>query len=431
MSDNGLPEGWSREQLERTVKLNPESFNPENHGEETFSYLALSNVSDGRIQEVQEVPCEDAPSRARRRVREGDVLIGTVRPPQRSHAIVPPELDGAVCSTGFCVVRCGDGINPRYVLEYVLSHDFFTQMMGFVAGSGYPAVKNSDVGLMKTTNPPLPEQRKIASVLYTVDQAIQQTEAIIEQTERVKQGVEKKILREGLNHDEYQEVKVPMLPEKWRIPKNWNLTFMEDLTTKITDGAHQTPTYVSEGVPFLKVEDIKESTIDWEDVSRIPQEEHEKLTSRSNPQKGDILLSKNGTIGITKVVDWEREFSHFVSLCLIRPDEEKILTEYVAAILESPICMHQAKVRSKKNTVTNLHLEEIRRFSVPVPPKDEQKKIIAIIDSLQSSVDSEKRRKLQLERLKKGLMQDLLTGAVRTKDRDIPVVDAVQEVEAT
>jgi restriction endonuclease S subunit len=218
-----------------------------------------------------------------------------------------------------------------------------------------------------------------------------------------------------------------MLPEKWEIPNQWDLEFLENISSLITDGAHQTPTYVESGIPFLKVEDIKQDYIKWDSVARIPQEEHEKLTQRSDPTEGDILLSKNGTIGISKVVDWNREFSHFVSLALIRPHQDTILPDYLATLLESRICMRQAKARSKTGTVTNLHLEEIEKLSIPVPPISEQKEILEKVSAVEDCINSERKYLNRLQRLRQGLMQDLLSGTVRTTDTNIEVPQEIAQ----
>ena len=82
-----------------------------------------------------------------------------------------------------------------------------------------------------------------------------------------------------------------------------------DICNLITDGTHFTPTYVSVGVPFLRVTDITESN---DSKKFIPKEEHLELIKRCNPQKGDILYTKNGTIGVAKKIDWDYEFSVFV-----------------------------------------------------------------------------------------------------------------------
>ena len=127
----------------------------------------------------------------------------------------------------------------------------------------------------------------------------------------------------------------------------------------------------------------------------------------AKPEKGDVLLSKNGTIGITKVVDWDEEFSIFVSLCLIKPDTEQISAEYLCEILRSDFTLNQVKMRSKQGTVTNLHLVEIRDFDIPVPKISEQKKIIEILSAVDEKISVNKKLKEKLTLLKKGLMQGI------------------------
>ena len=100
------------------------------------------------------------------------------------------------------------------------------------------------------------------------------------------------------------------------IHPDWPVFELNEVSTKITDGAHFTPTYVETGVPFLRVTDITESNTS---KKFIPQEEHDELIKRCRPEKWDVLYSKNGTIGIAKLVDWDWEFSIFVSLALV-PD---------------------------------------------------------------------------------------------------------------
>jgi len=95
------------------------------------------------------------------------------------------------------------------------------------------------------------------------------------------------------------------------IHPDWPVTELSEVSTKITDGAHFTPTYTETGVPFLRVTDITESNTS---KKFIPQEEHNELIKRCRAEKGDVLYSKNGTIGIAKLIDWDWEFSIFVSL---------------------------------------------------------------------------------------------------------------------
>jgi len=154
-----------------------------------------------------------------------------------------------------------------------------------------------------------------------------------------------------------------------------------ELCKKITDGVHITPTYVVEGVPFLRVTDIQDDEIDWPSVKRIPQKEYAEITRRVRAEIGDILYSKNGTIGIAKEVMWQRPFAHFVSLALLKPKRDLVNSTFLTSWLNTPEALQQATGHSKTLTVTNLHLNEIEKISVPLPLVKDQQKLVALIES--------------------------------------------------
>ncbi|QCX32594.1 hypothetical protein FDN13_02160 [Caloramator sp. E03] len=208
------------------------------------------------------------------------------------------------------------------------------------------------------------------------------------------------------------------LTEIGEIPKEWEVDKLENLVDKITDGTHSTPNYQDEGIPFLRVTDIQKNNIDWNNVKYISQEEHLELIKRCNPEKGDILYSKNGTIGIAKIIDWDREFSIFVSLCLIKIKKEKskINNVFLSYFLNSEKCMKQIKLRAKQGTVTNLHLEEIRELDIPIPPLSEQQKIADILSTVDEQIENVDKLIEKTKELKKGLMQRLLTKGIVHKE---------------
>ncbi|HJP46535.1 restriction endonuclease subunit S [Acinetobacter venetianus] len=146
---------------------------------------------------------------------------------------------------------------------------------------------------------------------------------------------------------------------------------LSECCTKITDGAHHTPTYTDKGIPFLRVTDIT-TELNWNKVKYIPQKEHEDLIKRCKPEKGDVLYSKNGTIGVPKLVTWDKDFSIFVSLALLKVKKETLRSEFLESFLLTPRALEQARKHSKTGTVTNLHLIEIREMQIPVPSLIEQ-----------------------------------------------------------
>src|SRR6266536_483461 len=136
------------------------------------------------------------------------------------------------------------------------------------------------------------------------------------------------------------------------IPEDWEVQPLSKLTHQIIDGTHHTPRYVNSGVPFLRVTDIQHSEIDFSDLKFISPEEHQLLKRRCNPEKGDFLLSKNGTIGIPKIVAWDWEFSIFVSLALLKLKTKCLSARYLYQFFKSDYLSDQIRRRSKQGTVT-------------------------------------------------------------------------------
>jgi type I restriction enzyme S subunit len=421
-----LPIDWKAERLESVCDINPDSFSPDGENG-TFEYISLSDASEGVVLESKSVSIEEAPSRATRRVEEGDVLVGTVRPKQTSHGFVTEEHGGKVCSSGFGVLRAGESVNSQFLRQEVLSHRFFRQMMAYVAGSGYPAVKLSDLEKHRVAVPPLPEQRKIASVLYTVDQAIQKTEAIIEQARRAKRGLVKDLMTRGVGHDRYK--KVHLGPKSFRVPASWKCPRLEEISHKITDGAHITPDYVEEGIPFLSTKNIDpfEEHFDFSGYERyVTKEDHRKLNEKCDPNRGDVLICRRATIGPAQLVRTDDPFSIFVGLGMIKP-RKSVMGEYLEQFFNWEPIIKMLNVKSPGSTMKTLNLSTLRKQRIPLPPLPEQEEIVGLLSSVDEEVSNAKDEKKRLERLKKGLMQDLLTGEVRTADK---AIDVLEDVEA-
>lgn len=165
-----------------------------------------------------------------------------------------------------------------------------------------------------------------------------------------------------------------------KIPINWRITKLKYITNKIIDGTHFTPSYANEGIPFLRMMDIQNKEIDLNNCKYITPSDHDVLSKQIKPEKGDFLLSKNGTIGITKVVDWDFPFSFFVSICLIRFKIEFAKPEYFEYFFQSNLVSMQLFENTKTTSVTNLHLNKISELVVIIPPISEQISILDYLD---------------------------------------------------
>lgn len=292
---------------------------------------------------------------------------------------------------------------------YYFAENFIKQARKYNSKTSVDSVRRHMITEMKIPIPPIAEQKKIIEILSAADEQIEKTNQLIEKTKELKKGLMQKLLTKGINHNEFKKTGLG------EIPAGWEIDNLENLTLKITDGAHHRPTYLEEGIPFLRVTDIQTREIHWNETKKISVEEHNALIKRCHPEKGDILLSKNGTIGLTKLIDWENEFSIFVSLCLIKvhKSNSKVLPEFLIPFFESSVCQRQFKDSSKQGTVTNLHLVEIRKLLIPLPSIEEQRKIADISLSIDNQIEAYEKEKEKQKQLKKVLLQKILTGEIR------------------
>lgn len=131
-----------------------------------FRYVELGGVDGklGRVVRVAHFMGKDAPSRARQVIKRGDVLVATVRPNLQGTALVGGNLDGILCSTGFCVIRIKAEIYPCYMYQLTRTKWFMEQLLAKVKGASYPAVSDREILSMKIPVPPLERQAKFRSL---------------------------------------------------------------------------------------------------------------------------------------------------------------------------------------------------------------------------------------------------------------------------
>ncbi|MEQ9670838.1 restriction endonuclease subunit S [Coleofasciculus sp. G2-EDA-02] len=226
-------------------------------------------------------------------------------------------------------------------------------------------------------------------------------------------------------YEQYKDSGVEWLGD---IPEHWEAVRLKHITNKIIDGAHFTPTYVSEGIPFLRVTDIVQAgsnSINMNNIKFIPEEEHEALSIRCKPEKGDLLYSKNGTIGVPRIVDWDFEFSIFVSLCLIKVIKQKISSEFLQYSLLGKLTETQINIGAKSNTVTNLHLDKIKEFWAALPPLEEQDAIAQFLDHKTSQIDALiSKKEALLEKLDEKRTALISHAVTKGLDPTVPMKDS-------
>ncbi|GEN36592.1 restriction endonuclease subunit S [Aneurinibacillus danicus] len=282
-----------------------------------------------------------------------------------------------------------------YLLEYKIS-----QLLKMTAGSTFPNLSSNEIKDMVISIPNLEEQQKIAKILSTWDKAIELKEKLIEQKKEQKKGLMQKLLT--------GEVRLPGFEGEWKLKK------LKSLCSKIMDGTHTTPKYTETGIPFYSVENVTRR--DFTNHKYISEEEHLSISSRCKVEKGDILMTRIGSIGDAILVDWDHESSIYVSLALIKTNKT-ILSEYLVQYMGTHEFKKDILSKSLLSAVPQkINLVDIGNVNVYFPQDiSEQKAIVDILSNGDKEIYLLEKELESLKQQKKGLMQLLLTGKVRVK----------------
>ncbi len=206
---------------------------------------------------------------------------------------------------------------------------------------------------------------------------------------------------------------VPKLrfPE-FRDAEEWEEKPLNLISTSIFDGTHQTPKYTEDGIPFFSVENI----VSGKPNKFISREDYLTATSKNKPEKGDVLITRIGNIGFSAIVDWEYEFSIYVTLAVVKKSDQ-FDSYYLYSFLQSE--RYQTEIRSKSllNAVPcKINMDELRKSRVSLPSPPEQQKIADCLSSIDELITVQAQKIESLKAHKKGMMQKLFSLEIRFKD---------------
>jgi len=260
-----------RLKLRDVVESSTGTCNPTKTPAKTFLYVdvaAVDNVGK-RIAGQRSIIGAEAPSRARKLIRTGDILVSTVRPNLNAVALVPDELDGQVASTGFCVLRATAKVIPEYLFFFVRSRAFVGGLSSLVAGAMYPAVSDAQVLDQQLPLPPIAEQRRIVDILS-------RAEGIV----RLRREAQKKAA------EIIPALFLDMFGDPATNPKGWHVATLGGLVAEFRYGTSQKSG--PEGLPTLRIPNVVGDRLEPSDMKLVdvPQAERDRLRLRN----GDLLF---------------------------------------------------------------------------------------------------------------------------------------------
>lgn len=245
-------------------------------------------------------------------------------------------------------------------------------------------------GYLLLIPPTITEQIAIAKVLSDTDLLIQSLEKLVRKKRAIYQGAMQELLK----------------------PKEgWVVKSLGDLA-EIKDGTHQTPKYVDSGVPFYSVENVTRN--DFKNTKFISEEEHKFLTKTSRIESGDILMTRIGSIGVCKLVDWDVDASFYVSLALLKV-KNGFSAPYLSFYSNSFYFKKEIELNSLQSAIPKkINLGQISNVKVEIPESfEEQTRIANILSDMGKEIIALETKLVKYKQVKLGMMQNLLTGRIR------------------
>lgn len=277
---------------------------------------------------------------------------------------------------------------------------------------GDEARNGLSLGLLRDIYVPLPsyeEQQKIAEILSTVDSQIDYTDKLIEKTKELKKGLMQRLLTKGIGHKEFK------MTEIGEIPMEWEIREISDITSFIGSGV--TPkggekVYVNEGVSFIRSQNVLVNKLSTEDIAHISEEVNNKM-KRTEVFEGDLLLNITGaSIGRCALVPGEFGKGNVNQhVCILRLNQG--CDKYLIQVMNSSYIKNQIDSFNGGSSREGLNFQQVKKLQVQYPPVKEQEQIAKILSSVDIEIEGYENKKNKLEKLKEGLMQQLLIGKIK------------------
>jgi type I restriction enzyme S subunit len=281
-------------------------------------------------------------------------------------------------------------------------------LKGQTKGTGIPHVDGAVLNNIIIPYPSFAEQQKIANVISIVDEAIQKTDEIIAKTKRLKKGLMQELLTKGIGHKEFKDTKIGRIPKEWKIVRLGDVLELCQYGLSIKMGKQGK-------YPIIRMDEIENGYV----IPRIAKYVNldERTIRAFKLEKGDILFNRTNSyeiVGRTGIflLDGDYVFASYLIRLRVKRNivDPHFLTFYMTFSHDR---LRQLATRAVHQA--NINATNLRKFKIPLPSLEEQRKVAEMLSTVDKRPEVERKRKEKLERIKKALMDLLLTGKIRVK----------------
>lgn len=386
-----IPNDWEVKHFEDVADIDKESLKSNTAQDYEFDYISLSDVDsdDFKIETTKQI-FANAPSRARRIVKKGDVLMSTVRPNLQGFSLMKDDVKDLIASTGFAVITATK-CNNEYLFHFLFSSEIERQFYQLLVGSNYPAINSSDVRKLKIPLPPLPEQRAIAYVLGLMDTAINKNNQLIAQKELRKKWLMQNLLT--------GKKRLKGFSGEWK---------------KLGAGE----VFKSVSIKGFEDEELLSAT---QDRGIIPRTQLDgRVTMPEGTTSGYKLVEPGDFVISLRSFQGGLEYSYYRGIVspayiVLKPkkkiDEEFYKQYYKSYEFIGRLATAVIGIRDGKQ----ISYDDFCIVKIPYPSYQEQTAIAQVLQAADKEIQLLKTKTEKLREQKKGMMQLLLTGKKRLK----------------
>ena len=404
---NRVPEGWIESDLGQLIEEigdggTPSTSDPKNFGGE-IPWVVIDDICP-KIYKTQTTISEQGLQKSSAKLWEEETVILSTGATIGRVGIAKTQL---ATKQGICGIVATDKLDSSYLYQYLLS--ITAKLNALSQGSTIKETRPPTIKKIRLNLPLLPEQKKIASILTSVDEVIENTQKQIDKLQDLKKATMYQLLTKGIGHTEFKD------SELGRIPKSWETMKLDDFCVRVTDGTHDSPKRTHEGYRLVTSKNLKSGRLDLTDTYMISADDYREIKKRSKVDVNDILFGMIGTVGNPVIVSsYDLPFA-IKNVALLKFGGDVNKSRWSFFYLDSELLRQQIKNDQTGSTQNFVGLGYMRNLRIPVPPISEMKEIVGIAEGIVSHLDNLQVKLLTLKSLKKSLMQDLLTGKVRVK----------------
>jgi type I restriction enzyme, S subunit len=395
VNTNGYPLQAIRTLVNDIINIDPKIHCQEDY----FDYIDISSI-DRELKQVSglnRILREEAPSRARQLVEAGDVLVSTVRPNLNAVAVVPEELNYAIASTGFCVLRANPKLlSNRYLYHWVRTSKFVSEMERLATGASYPAVSDRVILESKIPTPEITEQLKIAAILDKTD-AIRRKR---QQASVLMKELPLAFFREVFGNSRYDQGGEEPLAQ------------VAEVVSGVAKGRKLNGQSVLE-VPYLRVANVQAGFLDLTEVKTISatQSEIADLTL----QYGDIVMTEGGDHDkLGRGALWDQNMPNCIHqnhVFRVRTKQDQLLPSYFVHFLQTePARAYFLKCAKKTSNLASINMRQLRALPVPVPPLKLQEQFDQEIQTVYRLIENQRAMEQESVTLFNALVQRAFCG---------------------